>query len=141
MATSWFTELEGFFTTTETDVVNLIAKIKQGVDVAQNDIHGVVKWVANNAPAIASDIQQVLLIVQALGVVSPQVELAIAAANAAVVALNAFAAAQKAGQSDATSVIAGYTAVKQAQAAVAQAGVAAANAKAPAASMAVAAAA
>lgn len=131
MANSWFTDIEGFFTTTEADVVKTIAQIKQGVDVALSDIHNALRWVANNGPAIAQDIQQVLVVVQALGVINPQVELAISAANAAVVALNAFAAAEKAGKSDTNSVIQGYVAVKQAQGAVAAAGVAAANAPAP----------
>lgn len=129
MTTSWFTQFEGLFVTTEQQVVQMIVQGKQGVDVAMKDIHAAIAWAANEAPTVAAGIQSVLSIVQVLGVVNPQVEVAVAAANAAVVALNAFAAAEKAGNSDITSVVSGYTAVQQARAAVANASAAAAQAK------------
>jgi predicted oxidoreductase (fatty acid repression mutant protein) len=125
---NWFTGLENFFTTTEADVVAVIAKIKAAIPVVENDINAVVRWVVNNTPTIAADIQQVERIVTALGFVNPEVSAAIAAANTAVVALNAFAASEKAGQSNVQSAVNGYIAVKQAQASVAQAAVAAAAA-------------
>lgn len=138
---NWFTDIQNFFTTTEADVVDVIARIKADIPVVESDINAVVRWVVNNTPTIAADIQQVEQIITALGVVNPQVQLAISAANTAVVALNAFAASEKAGQSNIQSAVNGYVAVKQAQAAVAQAAVAAAQAPSATAPAAVAAAA
>jgi len=126
---TWFTDVEHFFTTTEQDVLKLIAKIKADVQVIESELDSGLRWVANNAPAIANDIQGVLTLVQTAGIVSPQVEAAIAMANTAVVALNAFSHSLKAGQSTPQALVQGYVAVKSAQAATAQAAVAAANSK------------
>lgn len=106
--TSWWS-------TTETDVVNLLAKVKADVAVAQKDIDAAVKWIASQTPTIVADLQIALKIAQMFGVVTaPE----IVAANAAVAALNAFATAQSAGKTDIQSVATGYVAYTQAAAAV-----------------------
>lgn len=133
MANSWFTDIENFFVTTEADVQNIIAQIVKGVQVAENDLLGAIRWVANQAPGIAADIQSVVSFVQLLGIMNPTVQAAINDANAAVVALNAFAAAEKNQTSAPSAVIAGYVAVKQAIAASSTASAAAATAVKPAA--------
>lgn len=120
------TTVEGWFTTTEADVVAIIAKIKTDVAVVESDIDAALKWVASNAPAIVADLQSVVGIAETVGVAAnPQVAAAIVAANTAVAALNAFAAASNSGSSDTQAVLSGYVAVKQAQAAAASAAAAA----------------
>jgi hypothetical protein len=114
--------LENWISETEADVLVVIADIKQGIVVLESDINAALTWIANNAPAIASDIQEVLGIVETIGVgTNPEVAAAVTAANAAVSALNAFANAKNSGATNTASVLAGYTAVQQAQAAVATA--------------------
>ena len=114
--------LENWISETENDVLAVIADIKQGIAVAEADINSALTWIANNAPAISSDIQEVLSIVTTIGIgTDPEVAAAVTAANAAVTALNAFAAAKNSGANNATAVLTGYTAVQQAQAAVASA--------------------
>jgi hypothetical protein len=121
MAISLLT-LENWISETETDVLVVIADIKQGIAVLKSDVDAALTWIANNAPAIASDIQEVLGIVTTIGIgANPEVAAAVVAANAAVSALNAFASAKNSGASNTASVLAGYTAVQQAQAAVASA--------------------
>lgn len=115
--------LTSWFTTTEQDVINVIADIKNGVAVAETDLTAALNWVAANAPTIVSDLQIVLGIAQAFGVVSPAT---LVAANAAVAALNAVAAAQNAANkagttglvSDAQTLVNAYGAYTQAGAAV-----------------------
>jgi len=117
-----FTTLENWLSETEADVLAVIAEIKQELVVAESDISAALTWIANNAPTIASDIEEVLGIVTTIGLgANPEVAAAVTAANVAVTALNAFANAKASGASDTSSVLAGYTAVQQAQAAVANA--------------------
>ena len=114
--------LENWISETETDVLAVIADIKQGIAVAESDINSSLTWIANNAPAISSDIQEVLNIVTTIGIgTDPEVAAAVTAANVAVTALNAFAAAKNSGANNTAAVLTGYTAVQQAQAAVASA--------------------
>jgi len=138
---SFFTSLQNFITETEADVVAIVTDIKAGVAVVENDLVAAEHWIASNAPAIAADIQQVLGLVEAVGVGSnPEVAAAVVAANLAVNALNAFAAASNTGATPTQAVVAGYVAVKQAQSAVSSAMAATAAApttKAPAATAAV----
>lgn len=125
---SWFTDIESFFKTTETDVQALLVKIAQGVQIVETDINNALRWAANNAPAIAADIQGAVKLVEQIGIITPEVQTAITAANASVVALNAFAASVKHGETNAQSVVSAYVAVKNAQKASANAAAAAANA-------------
>jgi hypothetical protein len=107
-----------FITETEADVVALVVKIKNEEEVIAADLAAAQKWIAANSPAIASDIQGVLKIVEAIGVgANPEVAIAITAANDAVTALNAFAAASNSGAGAAQAVVKGYVAVKKAQSA------------------------
>ena len=118
---SFLTTIEGWWAVTEQDVWATVVKIKQDIDVAESDIIAALNWIADNAPAIAADIQRVLSIVQVVGISSPAVETAVVAANEAVSALNAFATASKSGANTVDSVVAGYSALNSAQAAVASA--------------------
>lgn len=125
-----FTTLRNWLTETETDVLDLIAKIKTDVQVAESDIAAGLHWVASHAPTIASDIQQVAAVAETIGLTTnPEFAAAVTGANLAVTALNAFAGAANSGASNVQAVVQGYTAVKQAQAASAAA--AAALAAAP----------
>lgn len=118
--------IKSFLVTTEADVVAIIAKIKTAEEVVVSDINTALHWIASNAPSIVSDIQSVIGVAETVGVAAnPQVAAAITAANLAVAALNSFAAASNAGQTNTQSVLQGYVAVKQAQAAAASAAAAA----------------
>lgn len=128
---SFWTDVEHFFQTTESDVLTLIAKIKAEVPVVENDINGALRWVANSAPSIAAAITEVAALVEQVGIMNPTVLNAIADANKAIVALNAFASSMQKGQGTAASVVAGYVAVKSAQGAAATAAVAAASSSKP----------
>jgi hypothetical protein len=120
---SWFSfsSIKNAVYVVETDVLLTIEKIKQEAIVAESEISAALRWIASNTPAITADIQQVLGLVQVVGIANPQVEAAVVAANAAVGALNVYAAAYNKGTGTAASVIAGYSAFKQAQAAAATA--------------------
>ena len=123
---SFLDTLKGWITTTEADVVAIIAKIKTEEAVVASEINQALHWVASNAPTIVADIQSVVGIAETVGVAAdPRVAAAITAANLAVAALNQFAAASNSGQSNTQAVLAGYVAVKQAQAAAASAAAAA----------------
>jgi len=125
----FLTGLENWFVTTEAQVLQIIAQIKADVVVAEGQINTALTWVAQNVPTIAGDINNVTALVQTVGLANaPAVATAIKDANLAVTALNAFAAASAAGQSNAQAVMQGYVAVKQAQAAVATAAAAAVTA-------------
>lgn len=130
--------LASWFTTTEADVVALIGKIKAEVAVAEADVTEALNWVAKQTPTVAAALQEVLGVVEVIGVGSnPEVATAIAAANAAVTALNAFAAAQTSPavqtiQTDGAAVVAGYQALTQSLASQAAVKAAAATAAAPA---------
>ena len=119
---SW---LEDALTVTEKDVVAIIVKVKQGIELAETEISAALGWIANNSGTIASDVQQVSSILLAAGTIvpaaAPEVDAAVAAANVAVAGLNQFASAYKSGSGTVASVVAGYTAIKQAQSAVANA--------------------
>jgi hypothetical protein len=119
---SFLTSLQNFISETEADVVTIVTNIKAGVAVVESDLAAAEHWIASNAPAIAADIQQVLGLVEAVGIgANPEVAAAVTAANLAVNALNAFAASSNAGATPAQAVVAGYVAVKQAQSAVSSA--------------------
>ena len=109
-----------FFQTTEADLIKVLGKIKDDVVVLPGEINAALKWLAGNTPAIAADIQSVLSIVEVLGVATnPAVATAVADANLAVTALNAYAAASNAGKPNVQAVVQGYVALQQANAAVA----------------------
>lgn len=114
--------LTSWFATTEQEVVDIIAEIKQDGTVADSDITKALNWVASKAPEIVQALQTAVGLATAVGVVTaPE----LAAANAAVAALNAFAAVQNNSTgtltADAKAVIQGYVAYQNANAAVATA--------------------
>jgi hypothetical protein len=117
--------LTNWFHTTETEVVAVISKFAADVAVAEAEVDRCMKWVAQEAPTIVAGLQTAVGLAQQVGLVNPE---ELAAANAAVTALNAFAAASNAGKSDPSAVVAGYVAYKQAAAAVASAAATAAHA-------------
>lgn len=125
-----------FFQATEHDVIAVISAFRTNGPLIVADINKAMNWVVAQTPAIAADIQMASSLAMSVGVAAdPRVALAIAAANEAVVALNAFAnasAANKAaGQTDtqahAAALVQGYVAIKQASAAVSAASIAAAT--------------
>jgi len=124
--------IKSFLITTEADVVAIIAKIKTEEEIVVSEINTALHWIASNAPTIVSDIQSVVNVAETVGVAAnPQVAAAIAAANLAVTALNTFAAASNAGQTNTQAVLQGFVAVKQAQAAAASAAAAAVSTPTP----------
>lgn len=125
--------LENFFEETEADVLKVIVAIKQEAEIFASDLSSALKWVASQAPAIATEVEGVLGIVTELGIGSnPTIAAAVTAANVAVTALNAFATASNSGAGTVQAVVDGYVAVKQAQAASASATAAIAAAPPPA---------
>lgn len=133
-----FSSISNWFTTTEQDVVAVIAALKADVQVAEADVGAALNWVAGEVPTIVAGLQTALGLAQAVGVVTAPELLA---ANIAVQALNAFAAAHNASvasgdsalATSTKSVVAGYVAYTQAAAAVSVAkATAAAAAVAPA---------
>ena len=114
--------VESWFVTTEAQVQAVIVQIQQEVPVVEAAIHSALVWVAGQVPTVAADVQIVEGLITQMGFNSnPNVAAAITAANLSVAALNAFAAAENSGTSDAQAVVNGYVALKQAQAAVASA--------------------
>ncbi|MCW2317108.1 hypothetical protein M2322_002662 [Rhodoblastus acidophilus] len=131
---SFLSKVESFFVTTEADVVTILAKVKQAVQVAEHDIATGLQWIAGHAPQIAADLQQAESIIVTLGVANdPRVAAAITAANLAVAGINKVAADVKAGQTTVQTLVDGYAAYKQAQASAALASSAAAASLVPAA--------
>lgn len=132
-----------FFVETEQKVEAIVVQVKQDVAVVETDLVNAVAWVANNAPAIASNLEAAVAIIEEIGVAAnPGVAAAIQAANVAVAGLNAFAAAAKNPTQTgalAQAVVDGYAAYQAAQGAVAQAKSAAVSAPTPAAAAALAA--
>jgi hypothetical protein len=126
---TFMTSLQNFITETEADVVMVITDIKAGVAVVESDLTAAEHWIASNTPAIAAAVQEVLSLVETFGIgANPEVAVAVTAANAAVTALNAFAAASNTGSTPTQAVVAGYVAVQQANSAVSAAKAAAVSA-------------
>jgi hypothetical protein len=113
---TFFEEFQHWFTVFEEDVIAIILKIRQGISILTHEIDLVLNWIANNVSDIAKNMRLVESIILTVAP-TPAVEAAIATANAAMAALNAYAQAHKLGQSTVQSAIDGYTAYKQAQAA------------------------
>lgn len=131
---SFFTAVQNWIVETESQVQQVIVQIQTEIPVAEAAINSALKWVANQAPTVASDVQIVTGLIAQMGMTSnPNIAQAVTEANVAVQALNAFAAAENTGTSNAQAVVNGYVAFKQAQASVASATAAAvASAKAAA---------
>jgi len=125
---SFLSKIEHFFSVTEQDVLTVIVKFKQGLEVGERDVSYALGWIADNIGQIDSYMESVLSIAQVVGAVNPTVEAAIVAAHEAVAALDAFAAAYKSGTGTVHAVASGYSALKLAQAAAAKATAAAVSA-------------
>jgi hypothetical protein len=117
---SFFDDIEHWFTVFEEDVIAIILKIRLGIKVLIEDVNLVLNWIENNVSSIAKNMQLVESIIVAVSP-TPAVMAAIATANSAMIALNAYAQAHAAGLSTVQSAVDGYTAYKQAQAAAAAA--------------------
>lgn len=118
---TFFTTIESLWQKNETFVLGVIVNIKGGVAVLEKDISAANVWIISHAVTITADIESIIGIVQAAtaaGIVLPSgISAAVATANEAVAALNAYAAAAGSGTNTANALIAGYTAAKQASAA------------------------
>jgi len=125
MSGTFLSWIENAFIVTEKDVIAIVVKAKQDIELAAHEINAALGWIADNTPQIAADIGQVASILQFVPaiapVAAPEVEAAVAAANLAVAGLNKFASAYKSGSGTVASVIEGYTAIKTAQSAAAKA--------------------
>jgi len=108
-------QLTGWFVNVEQEAMTVFAKIVAGIDVAESELASLFSWIKTNGPTVVADLQQVLAIFQAVGIIIPNPVLI--AANAAVAGLNAIAAAQAAGQLTPATAVAGVQAVQQAIAA------------------------
>lgn len=121
------TQVAAWFHTTEQNVLAFVTDIITDVGVAEKDIAKGLSWVVSNAPNIAAGIQQVESLVATVAAATPglntnaNVTKAIAEANVAVTALNAFATSSNTGQNNAAALVSGYVAYQTAQAAVASA--------------------
>lgn len=123
---SLFSEIENWLTESEPKVLSLIVQIERDVQIAESDISAAMKWIAQQAPSISTDIQNVVALVMEIGLGSnPTISAAVVAANTAVAALNAYAQAYNSDSGTAQAVVQGYLAVQQARAASAQASAAA----------------
>lgn len=118
---TFFTTIESLWQKNETFVLGVIVNIKGGVAVLEKDIAAANVWIVSHAVTVTADIESIIGIVQAAtaaGIVLPSgISAAVATANEAVAALNAYAAAAGSGTNTANALIAGYTAAKQASAA------------------------
>lgn len=114
-----------WFETTEADVVSMISKVAADVQLVESELSRGLAWVAGEVPTIVTGLQTAVGLAQQVGVVSaPE----LAAANAAVTALNAFAGSVNSGTTNAQALVNGYVAYKSASAAVATAAASAAAA-------------
>lgn len=113
----------------EDDVLLLIAKIRAGLAIVVADIKAVLNWIDANAGTIVADLEAILALLTKLGGgANPELAALVAAANAAVVALNAYADSRAKGGSQASAVVDGYLAINKAKELHAQLGQAIANA-------------
>ncbi len=127
---SWLTDVEAQIGKDEVWVINFFATLKHDVEVVEQDILDVLKWLGAHGSEIAGDVAGILGIIAAAGVGLPApVLIAAQALNSAVSAVNAAIAAQqmKASQGGGTgdqvvaAASAGYQALKNAQIATSQA--------------------
>lgn len=128
---SFFSGLEAFFVTVESDVIKTIANIQQGFGAAAHEIQAGLNWVAQQAPAATAAAKQIssvaALVAPEVSAINPGAGAAmtagVAALNMASNALDAFSAqmAANAGastaQTDATALLAAYHTLKSSQAA------------------------
>jgi hypothetical protein len=63
--------VERMATVTEQDVLQTFATIAAGGSVIQTEVEAAHKWLVNMAPTVATDLQLVLTIFQAMGVTMP----------------------------------------------------------------------
>ena len=116
---SFFTWAKNAVYVAESDVVAVIEKIYAEEQLAVSEVSAALRWIATNIPNLTTDIQTVLGVAQvASAVMSPQVSMAIGAANVAVGDLNKIVAAYNKGTGVAGTVVQGYSDFKTAQALV-----------------------
>ena|SRR5271163_4496566 len=116
------TDIESFVATTEADVIQWVAQIQSGIKVLETDVAYGLEWVANNAPALVSALQDALSLAQLIPGLTIPASVAKGITTAAA-ALTAVAVSVNAGQTSGQTLVAAYGAVvgaKAAQAAVMQ---------------------
>lgn len=116
---SFMQNLKNFFQTTETEVLAVIVKIKNGIVYAEQEVANGLSWLEGHAGEISDSVNTVAGVVGSLAgagiAIPPAVQQAVKDANAAVQGLNAMVASQEKGTPQA--LIDGYVAAKQALAA------------------------
>lgn len=123
-------KLSQWFSTTEADVLQVIVKVKNGIQYAEAELAAAFTWLENHAGDVAASVETVAKVVGALSAagvgIPPSVQQAVKDANAAVTGLNAMVSSQEKGTPQA--LIDGYVAAKQAWSAADAASVAVASA-------------
>ena len=117
---SVFTNIKGWFAHSEQDVVAFAVKVWNEAPVLEAEIQAAAAWIVRNGlPALVDDINKISPFVAVIGTASGHPELAanMAALNAAMVGVQAFAAAAQSGSMTADQVVDGYGALKKASAA------------------------
>lgn len=95
-------------------VLKLIGDIKNDVAVVEADFNNAVSWLVANAPVITSQANLLMQLLGEIGSFNPEVNVAIQSVNVATTALNALAAASKAGETNTQSIVSAYAATKSA---------------------------
>ena len=118
-----FGTIRKVFITTEQDVLKFATKVWHEIPVAEAEVASAFKWVTGKGlPALQTDIAAIMPFVAILGDLTghPELKMEMAALNAAMAGVNAFANAANAGTMTADDVVKGYSSLKQASAAAQQ---------------------
>ena len=117
---SIFNSIKSFFVTTESDVQALMVRCWNEVPILEREIAGAALWITNTGlPALTNDIKAITPFVSVLSTAAGHSELStsMAALNAAMAGVQAFATSASNGPLTADQVVAGYRSLKQASAA------------------------
>lgn len=106
----------------EADIARFAAKVWQGIPVLESEIVGVVNWITGTGiPNLTTAIAEATPIIDAVGgTANPALPTEMAALNAAMATLNAFAANANKNNLSAAQVVEGYSALKSAASAASQ---------------------
>lgn len=112
-----FSTIRNLFITTEKDVLDFVMKVWNEVPVAEKEIQLAASWIVHSGlPAVTADVAAITPFVSVIGTAAGHPELAanMAALNAAMAGVQAFASSVGNGNLTADGVVAGYGALKQA---------------------------
>jgi len=117
---SLFSNITGFFLTTEKDVVKFASNVWAELPVLEKDILKAANWIVGEIPTLTASIATATPIVDAVvGIADPTISTKMAALNTAMAGLNAFAAAVQNKTLTADAVVQGYSSLKAATSAAA----------------------